>query len=409
MKKLFFNLFLVAMTILSLNFTSCGDTTTQDSVDILIEQGVLSGKLDHAVTLNASVTYKLAGTFSVEDGASLTIPAGTTIKATEGFGSYIIVAQGGKIYINGTASAPVIMTSDDGNTDKNSGYWGGLIINGKAKISGATGVTATSSCEMNADYTYGGTDDADNSGSITYLMIKYAGARASSEVEHNGLTLDAVGSGTTIHDVYILESADDGVEFFGGTVNVSNFLVVNDDDDCFDNTQGYRGTWTNMYGVWQKGYTSSEADPRGIESDGNLDGLTPNDINQTDFTVTNMTIDLKLDYNIASQATFMQDVIKIRRGAKATITNALVKGTGAVQDLIDMSDSKGAGTVDSSISLTNGLTIPTSITGNEVTPGYVTNTDGTKTYLTYPNVSATATGNTGCDTSIFAWTGYTDF
>lgn len=398
MKKLTFNLFIISMTVLSLNFISCkNNDVTKDSVDILIEQGVLSGKLDHSVTLDASVTYKLAGTFSVEDGASLTIPAGTTIKATEGFGSYILVAQGGKIYVNGTASAPVIMTSDDGNTTKNSGYWGGLIINGKAKISGATGVTATASCEMNADYTYGGSDDADNSGSITYLMIKYAGARASSEVEHNGLTLDAVGSGTTIENVYILESADDGVECFGGKVNLKNFLVVNQDDDCFDNTQGYRGTWTNMYGVWESGYTSTEADPRGVESDGNLDGNTPTDVNQTDFTVTNMTIDLKLTYNTATQATYMLDVVKIRRGAKATISNAIVKGIGAVKNLVNCTDSKGDAAAGTTISLTSLLTNP--IMGS-------TSLVGTNNAAITINP---AVANTGCATDIFSWTGYTDF
>ncbi|MGC3979315.1 MAG: hypothetical protein QM751_14475 [Paludibacteraceae bacterium] len=349
----------------------------------------------HEVTLDASVTYKLTGTFIVKDGAVLNIPAGTTIKASEGFGSYILVLQGGKINVNGTAEKPVTMTSDDSNTGNNSGYWGGLVINGKAKISGVSGTTATSSCEMNAKYPYGGSDDADNSGSITYLIIKYAGARASSEVEHNGLTLDAVGSGTKIENVFILESADDGIEFFGGSVNVKNILVVNSDDDCFDNTQGYRGTWENMYGIWEKGYTSTETDPRGVESDGNLDGNTPTDVNQTAFTVKNMTIDLKLDYNAATQATFMQDVIKIRRGSKATITNAFVKGTGAVQDLVDCTDSKGDAASGTTIDITKSLTNP--ITGAEKKAGA-------------NNATITvSTTNTGCSSSIFAWTGYTGF
>ena len=167
----------------------------------------------------------------------------------------------------------------------------------------------------------------------------YAGARSSAEVEHNGLTLNAVGSGTTIQNVYIYKSADDGVECFGGKVSLSNILVVNSDDDCFDNTQGYRGTWTNMYGIWETGYASSESDPRGVETDGNLDGNTPSDINQTDFTITNMTIDLKLAYSTTTQATYMQDVIKVRRLSKATITNALVKGTGAAADLVDCTGS----------------------------------------------------------------------
>lgn len=397
MKKLFFNLALVASLLASLTFVSCSNndddsSTTKTGIDLLIEQGVLTGKLDHEVTLNASVTYKLTGLLVVESGGVLNIPAGTTIKASEGFGTYIMVAQGGKINVNGTAAKPVVMTSDDQNTGLQSGYWGGLVINGKAKISGTSGVVATGTCEMNTDYKYGGSDDADNSGSITYLIIKYAGARSSADVEHNGLTLDAVGRGTTIENVFILESADDGVECFGGTVSLKNFLVVNQDDDCFDNTQGYRGSWENMYGIWETGYTSTESDPRGVESDGNLDGNTPTDVNQTDFTIKNMTIDLRLAYNITSQATYMQDVIKIRRGAKVNITNALVKGIGAAQDLVDCTDSKGDAAAGTVISLTNSLT--NAFTGSASKPG--------------ANAAAITVGgsNTGCATSLFAWTGY---
>lgn len=396
MKKQFFHLIAAVAVVFSMTFVSCTpEEEPKTGVDALIEQGVLTGELDHAVTLNPAVTYKLTGTFIVSAGGVLNIPAGTTIKASEGFGTYILVNQGGKINVNGTAEKPVVMTSDDNNTKLGAGYWGGLVINGKAKISGATGTTPTASCEMNAKYPYGGSDDADNSGSITYLMIKYAGARSSAEVEHNGLTLDAVGSGTVIENVFILKSADDGVECFGGTVALKNILVVNSDDDCFDNTQGYRGSWTNMYGIWEKGFTNTESDPRGVEVDGNLDGNTPTDINQTNFTITNMTIDLKLDYNTTNQTTFMQDVIKIRRGAKAVIANALVKGTGAAQDLVDCTDSKGDAAAGTTIALTNSLT--NANTGSASKPG--------------ANAAAItiAAGNAGCSSSLFAWTGYTGF
>ncbi len=397
MKKQLFNFVAVVAIMFSMTFVSCNpNEVTKTGVDALIAEGVLYGELDHEVTLDATVTYKLTGTFIVDSAAVLNIPAGTRIEASEGFGSYIIVAQGGKINVNGTAASPVVMTSDD-EAHANSGYWGGLIINGKAKISGPSGATTTSACEMNSKFTYGGSDDADNSGSITYLMIKYAGARSSAEVEHNGLTLDAVGSGTTIENLYILESADDGVECFGGTVNLKNVLVVNDDDDMFDNTQGYRGTWTNIYGIWESGYTSSESDPRGIESDGNLDGNGSNDINQTDFTVNNFTVSLKLDSvkTATNQAKFMQDVIKIRRGAKATINNALVKGIGSAQDLVDCTDSKGSAAAGTVINITNALTYP--ILGTESKPG--TN-----------NATINFGGsNAGCDSSIFGWTGYTGF
>lgn len=396
MKKQFFNVFATIAILLSMTMVSCNtQEKALEGIDALIAEGVLTGELDHEVTLDASITYKLSGTMIVNDGGVLNIPAGTTIKASEGYGTYIIVNQGGKINIKGTSSQPVVMTSDDNNTNLSSGYWGGLIINGKAKIAGEEGVVKTASCEMNANYLYGGSDDADNSGSITYLMIKYAGARSSAEVEHNGLTLDAVGSGTTIENVFILESADDGVECFGGTVALKNILIVNSDDDCFDNTQGYRGSWTNMYGIWENGYTSTESDPRGVESDGNFDGKTPLDVNQTNYTITNMTIDLKLDYATANQTTMMQDIIKIRRGAKANVSNALVKGIGAAQDLVDCTDSKGDAATGTIVSLTNALS--NTFTGSDSKAG--------------ANSATISVGgsNTGCDSSIFSWTGYTGF
>ena len=129
---------------------------------------------------------------------------------------------------------------------------------------------------------------------ITYLILGHTGARSSADVEHNGLTLNGVGNGTKIENLYIFDGADDGIEFFGGSVNVKNLLVVNSDDDMFDFTQGYNGTLENAYGIWEVGYVSSESDPRGIEADGNLDGKFKDHPNQSNFTVKNMTIELKL-------------------------------------------------------------------------------------------------------------------
>jgi hypothetical protein len=99
------------------------------------------------------------------------------------------------------------------------------------------------------------------------------------------LTLNGVGSGTKISNIYVYEGADDAVEFFGGTVNVSNFLAVNPDDDMFDFTQGYTGTLKNCYGIWEKGYVSSEDDPRGVEADGNLDGKFGANPNQSNINI----------------------------------------------------------------------------------------------------------------------------
>ena len=379
MKKLFYCM----LTILALSIYSCKDDDNIVTDGTGTETGIvnLEGNISSDTTLIASIDYRLTGTLSVKDGGVLRIPAGTTIKAVKGFSSYIIVEEGGKIYATGTADAPVTITSEEKNPAP--ADWGGLIINGKAPISGNTTGT-TGQTEIDNNIPYGGTDPHDNSGVLSYLILNYTGARNSSEIEHNGLTLDAVGDGTVINNIYVPNTADDGVECFGGCVDITNILVVDPDDDMFDNTQGYKGTINNAYGIWTAGYTSSEGDPRGVESDGNLDGKTPTDVGQTVFTINNLTI----INNSISQA--MDDVIKIRRGSTATITNALTKN-GTTGSIVNVYDSKSSANNNTSISLT------------------VENVTYTDQYKNTDNITATINftdTNTGADASKFSWTEY---
>ncbi len=343
----------------------------------------LSGTVSGTWTLDAGTAYTLANKLIVPAGAKLVIPAGTTIRATEGFDSYILVEQGGQIYAQGTAANPIVFTAD--RDDASAGYWGGLIINGRAPISGdAAGQTA--GAEVANGYLYGGTNPDDNSGILSHIKLLYTGARSSADMEHNGLTLNGVGRGTQISDIYIAEGADDAIEFFGGTVNVSNVVAVNCDDDMFDFTQGYSGILTNCYGIWDSGFTSTEEDPRGVEADGNLDGHYPDHTPQSNFTINGMTI-----VNHSNTQT-MQDAIKVRRGATAHIYNAAVYGISPIQNLVDLTDGSGAATEDTEISVTNNAYL--------VTNGVTNTGDGTYASL---NVEA---GNEGADVSAFAWTGY---
>lgn len=220
MKKFILSLMAITVVMMSLIFNSC---KPEDSV---VEPQGIAGSIGAGQTENlvAGTDYILDGPLIVEDGGVLNIAAGTVIKANKGFSNYILVLQGGKINVNGTAENPVRMTANAATAT--SGYWGGLIINGKAPLAGGS----TGSTEVNSAYTYGGTVAADNSGTIKYLIIEYPGARSSADVEHNGLTLNGVGSGTVIENIYVLESADDAIEFFGGSVNVKNFLAVNPAD-----------------------------------------------------------------------------------------------------------------------------------------------------------------------------------
>ena len=397
MKK-FLIITILAVIALSLTFVSCDSNDNEGDLTPVVDNE-LSGSVSGTKVLDASVEYKLVGPLIVEEGGVLDVPAGTVIKSEPGFSRYILVLQGGKINIRGTASSPVVMKAD--KDDAGEGYWGGLIINGRAPLADPNEVGST---EVNSAYIYGGNIPNDNSGVITFLELGNTGARSSADVEHNGLTLNGVGSGTQISDLYIYDGADDAIEFFGGSVNVTNLLVVNSDDDMFDFTQGYNGTLKNAYGIWEPGFQSAESDPRGIEADGNLDGNYANHANQADFRVENMTIDLRLAQVSGDEATrtappykYMHDVIKLRRGSNAVIVNAVVKGTGTVKDLIDLSDGKGSGDTDAQISLTNAL--DNNIIGNEIT------LPSDKTAADFPGVKVEA-GNTGCPTDIFGWTGY---
>lgn len=386
MKKVFLTAMAFAAIVSSVSLTACSNEDNPEGPNTNGEKIELNGTVEGTLTLDANNEYILNGTLTIADGATLEIPAGTTIKAAKGFGNYILVAQGGKINAKGTADKPIIFTADD-EANATSGYWGGLIINGKAPISGATS-GELGSTEVDNNQKYGGTDENDNSGTLEYVELRYTGARSSADIEHNGLTLNGVGRGTTIKNLYVVDGADDAIEFFGGTVNVENILAVNCDDDMFDFTQGYKGTLSNCYGIWESGFTSTEEDPRGVEADGNLDGNGPDHQGQSDFTIRNMTI--------ATYATgqVMDDAIKIRRGATAHIENALVTGNGQMKDFIDVTDSKGNATTATSMSVTDNVN--STLSGQEINHGDAT----------YENIKVEA-GNTGANQSLFSWTGYT--
>ena len=200
----------------------------------------LSGEITSEVTLDASVTYKLTGSYVIKEGGILNIPAGTKIEATGGTSAYIAVAQGGKIYVNGNKDNPVVMTSGTANPAAKD--WGGLVVCGKAP----TNVGSTATSEV-AGLTYGGNVANDNSGSIRYLRIEYTGASFNSSKEFNGLSLFGVGSGTTLEYVQSLEGGDDGIEFFGGTVNGKYLVSTNSGDDSIDFADGWAGTGEYWY------------------------------------------------------------------------------------------------------------------------------------------------------------------
>ncbi len=270
-----------------------------------IETSVLSGSVTADLTLDASITYYLDQTLSIESGATLTIPAGTTIIANVETGdetsTYIVVQKGGMIDIQGTEASPVVLTS----SNENPGDWGGLVIAGNATTT--EGIDATAEV---GQISYGGTDDADSSGSISYLIIKYAGAQINAESQYNGLSLYAVGSGTTIDNVALLDGKDDGVEFFGGTVSASNFYLENNEDDAIDWTEGWNGTLTNAYVSHTNAGFSTAVEADGINNNPSL-------------------------VNLTAVSTESGTALQFKKTSGATITNLYLDGYATLVDMKD--------------------------------------------------------------------------
>jgi len=373
----------LAFSALFLN--SC--STSDDSTPTGPSTENLSGNLTTDLRLeNNGTEYVLNGALFVKDGATLRIDAGVTIKALAGGTDvYILVEKGGVIIADGTPSNPIRFTSNAANPAP--GDWGGLIINGKAPVSRQSGSASNAATEVNNSIFFGGDVIADYSGILDHVILEYTGARIDDEAEHNGLTLNGVGSGTTISNIFIKNGDDDAIEFFGGTVNASNILVVNPKDDMFDFSQGYVGTCSNLYGIREAGYTAVTSDPRGIEADGNLDGNSPTDINQSNFTINGLTI-------IHNGGIDLTDAIKVRRGATATITNAYVAvgASSTFADFIDLEDSKGNATSSTNITAVGNSANGLDINDNKNTPGAT---------LTVSNGTTVSVSS-----SLFSWTGY---
>ena len=247
---------------------------TQAEAATVSVSGLLYGT-NHWVATNE---YVLSGFTYVAANSVLNIEAGTVIKGVPGTGTgasaandfgCLFVLQGGKLNANGTPSRPIIMTTEqDDVTDPadlpfpSRGLWGGLVMFGKARINNPASTTNKVSFDIyeglpdtavtnttagpyfgQVDYLhrFGGTDDADSSGSLRFVSIRHGGKKLTTDKEINGLSLGGVGNGTVVDFVEAYCIADDGFEFFGGSVNTKHLVSAFNDDDAFDTDQGYNG------------------------------------------------------------------------------------------------------------------------------------------------------------------------
>lgn len=381
------------------NYGDDGNGNSGETCPVVAVTGAI---IENTTWTNDNI-YQLNQKVVVDNGATLTIEAGTIVKGSPGTGSLasaLIIARGAKINAVGTASQPIIFTSISDNItcgqtagtnlDENDrGQWGGLIVLGYAPSS-FSGDNVENQIEgIPADDTfglYGGSNPADNSGVMSYISIRHGGALIGEGNEINGLTLGGVGNGTVINNIEVVANVDDGVEFFGGTVNASNLLIWAQGDDALDIDQAYSGTISNAVVVL--GDISDHA----FEVDG------PEGTGTGSFILQNVTI-------IGNTVTENGEYADYRSGATGTTNNIYAFGFKESSD-VEL-DNDGVATNYNNGDLTFGtwqIVLPTGVT--DVTSIFVNKAET----VTVTGFGSTATAviqgaNTvGATTSELAWT-----
>ncbi|WP_346316117.1 hypothetical protein [Chitinophaga sp. YIM B06452] len=253
------------------------DRGLQAGVLAVCDTVVLPNVISGSMTLTNDKVYILNGKTYVASGGILTINAGTRIegirKDSAKDASALVITKGGKINANGDSCNPIVFTTriNGSNAVANPGDWGGIVILGKSIVNKVNPVIEgidLPTLPPGIDVTYGGTDSLDNSGTIKFVRIEYAGAVVAPNKELNSLTLGGVGSQTTIHHVEAAWGADDAFEFFGGTVNASYLVALAMNDDGLDFDYGYRGAIQFALVVRSSCcFNQTYADANGIECD----------------------------------------------------------------------------------------------------------------------------------------------
>jgi len=306
---------------------------------------ILSGEIKTNVTLTKNTQWILSGGVYIggdnTESATITINPGTKIFGQAG-ADYLWIRRGSKIMAEGTPDNPIVMS---GPLQQSPGEWGGLVISGNAPVNGCNvGVPV---CEVpNEAITsefFGGNNPTDNSGVIKYVQILFAGFAVRPDEELNGLTLNGVGSGTVIDYVQVHSGLDDGVEMFGGTVQMKHLVLTNNRDDAFDWTSGYKGRAQFVLIKHSPGVGD-----RGIEADNNEKNH--DSLPRSQPILSNMTI-------IGRNDTGATQGILLRRGTGANIWNSVITGSPVCLRIDSASTFANAGSPGS---LTGGLTIQNS-------------------------------------------------
>jgi len=291
-------------------FADLGPPTTVAGIDKPVV--VVSGEVRGVENWTNNNYYLLRGAVFVNEGATLNIQAGTRVIGEAGSVGTLIVRRGGILNALGTRDQPIVFTSDQPVGSRARGDWGGIIINGRAPVNipGGEGVGEADTG------VYGGDNPNDNSGSMRYVRVEFAGTEFSPDNELNGIAFQAVGRGGSYDFIQIHMNKDDGLEWFGGTADLKHAVVTNAADDSTDWTFGWSGRLQYVV-VSQRG---DDADA-GIEADNNEfnNELLP----RSNPTIFNVTYCGDPDRNEGAES---QRGMLLRRGTAGTIRNFIVQG-----------------------------------------------------------------------------------
>lgn len=342
-------------------------------------------------------TYTLKGWVYVADGSTLTIPAGTVVKGDKETKAAIIVEPGGKLIANGTATEPIVFTSEAAAGSRKPGDWGGVILCGKAPNN--NGVLAQQ-IEGGPRTKHGGNDAKDNSGSLQYVRIEFAGYPFEKDKEINGLTLGSVGSGTTIDHVQVSYSNDDSFEWFGGTVNCKHIIAFRGWDDDFDTDNGFAGNVQYALSV-RDSRIADASQSNGFESDNNASGSAVEPYTTANFSYVTFLGPKTFDGSFANTTDYIngngmnpengssmglfQAAMHIRRNSRLNVSNTLAIGwpVGLILDN-EKGNTQGAAT-DGKMSLKNIKFVGMTITGSDFNKVYKDELYDYKTKTTDPS------------------------
>ena len=308
----------------SLFFSACSEKSLKIEdgglVGTLPNGAIITGEIKENTTLSKGNNYILKAGVHVKSGATLTIEEGVTVKSdpNEPVAAYLLIEPGAKIKAIGTENAPIVFTS--GKANPKTQDWGGIILAGKAPINVEGGVAAS---EMGAGVSYGGTHVNDNSGVMKYVRVEYTGKKSNADKEHNGFTFEGVGAGTILEHLSVFKGADDGIEFFGGTVNLKYAVVYGAEDDSFDWTYG----WSGKGQFWVAIQGDDFAD-RGIEADNNgKNNLASPFSNPMLSNITLVgSIKAQTDDGAGSAEVGKTRAMKLREGTKGVLQNIVAYG-----------------------------------------------------------------------------------